>query len=336
MTTLTTIQRRTVLQGLAAAGVLAPLGSRARAADYPAESFSVVIPTGQGGGAERLARAFDTAWSKMLGQPFEYEFFPGAGGQVGYEMFVKNREPDGYNLLFGNMGPEMIMYAIQEPDYRFPEDYIYFCRVDIDDSCIFVRADSEFKEAQAIVDAAKQRTLNVATSRIPHPASIGILALGEAIGGKFQLIPYGGGNPTYIGVLNGETDFGVLPISGVIAQGDKFRVLGVFNREKNLFAKYTADAPTVNAAFGTDIPDLYSSRSWAVHTSFADGQADAFKLLQDTAAKVFDDQSFKDAYATSGAPVEALAYGDRAVCTEYALAMVDLANRYRNVLSAAQ
>jgi hypothetical protein len=137
-------------------------------------------------------------------------------------------------------------------------------------------------------------------------------------------------------VLNGETDFGVLPISGVIAQGDKFRVLAVFNREKNLFAKYTDDAPTVNAVFGTDIPDLYSSRSWAVHTKFADEQPDQFKLLQDTSAKVFDDQAFKEAYASSGAPVEALAYGDRAVCTEYALAMVELAGRYQDVLSAAQ
>lgn len=336
MTIHTPIRRRTVLRGLAGAGAIGALAPRAFAADYPAESFSVVIPTGQGGGAERLARAFDIAWSKMLGQPFEYEFFPGAGGQVGYEMFVQNREPDGYNLLFGNMGPEMIMYAVQKPGYKFPEDYIYFCRVDIDDSCIFVRADSEFTDAKQIVDAAKQSTLNVATSRIPHPASIGILALGEATGGQFQLIPYGGGNPTYIGVLNGETDFGVLPISGVITQGDKFRVLGVFNREQNRFAKYTSDAPTVNAAFGTDIPDLYSSRSWAVHTRFADEQPDQFKLLQDTAAKVFDDQGFKDAYATSGAPLEAVAYGDRTVCTEYALAMVELANRYQAVLSAAQ
>jgi len=332
-------RRRTVLGGLTATSALALIPSLARRASaqaYPSRNFNVTIPTGQGGGAERLARAFDAAWGPMLGQKFEYEFYPGAGGQVGYELYVNRREPNGHNLLFGNMGPEMIMYALQEPDYNFPEDYIYFCRIDVDDSCVFVRPDSEFQSIEQVVDAAKQRTINVGTSRIPHPASIGILSLGEKTGGQFNLVPYGGGNPTYIGVLNGEVDIGVLPVAGVIARGDQFKVLAIFNKEKNPFAEYTNDAPIVNAVFGTDIPDLYSSRSWAVHTAWADANPDQFQMLQDSSAKVFDDPAFKDAYVQSGAPLEALSYGDREVCTEYALAMVELAERYRDVLSAAE
>jgi tripartite-type tricarboxylate transporter receptor subunit TctC len=340
MTTLATpLGRRPFLQGLTGAAALGLLAARARdalAQDYPAENFSVVIPTGQGGGAERLARSFDAAWTKTLGRHFAYEFFPGAGGQVGYELFINQREPNGYNLLFGNMGPEMIMYALQKPNYKFPDDYIYFCRVDVDDSCVFVRADSEFASIEQVVDAAKQRTLNVGTSRIPHPASIGILALGDATGGKFNLVPYGGGNPTYIGVLNAEVEIGVLPVAGVIARGDQFRVLAMFNRSQNLFASYTNDAPLVNAVFGTDIPDLYSSRSWAIHTAFADQNPEAMALLEDSARKVFDDPTFKEAYLESGAPIEALSYGDRQTCTDYALAMVELSEQYREVLSAAE
>ena len=113
-----------------------PAAARAAQAAYPSRNFRVVIPTGQGGGAEKLARAFDAAWSKLLGQPFEYEFFPGAAGQVGYTLYVQKRDRNGHNLLFGNMGPEMIMYATQKPAYKFPQDFIYFCRTDIDD---FVR-----------------------------------------------------------------------------------------------------------------------------------------------------------------------------------------------------
>ena len=43
---------------------------------------------------------------------------------------------------------------------------------------------------------------------------------------------------------------------------------------------------------------------------------------------------FKDAFEKSGAPTEALRYGDRKVCTDYALSMVDFARRYEKVLSA--
>jgi hypothetical protein len=310
-----------------------PFGAMAQE-KYPSRKFSVVIPTGQGGGAERLARAFDVAWSKLLGQPFEYEFFPGAAGQVGYTLFVQKRPHDGYNLLFGNMGPEMIMYAIQKPDYKFPQDYIYFCRTDIDDSCVFVRGESPFKRIEDVVAEAKKRPLNVATSRIPHPASIGILALGDATKSRFNLIPYGGGNPTQVAVLNGEVDIGVLPVVGIQRLGDKLRVLGLFNDTKNMLPQETNNAPLINAVFGTKIPDLSSSRSWAIHTDFADKNPAAFKLLQDTSKKVFDDAGFKEAAVKSGVPLAALAYGDREVCTKYALAMVELANRYQSVLTA--
>ena len=285
------VSRRAVLGGAIAAGGVSALGMplirRASAQEYPSQTFQVIIPTREGGGAERLARPFDAAWSELLGQQFEYEFFPGAAGQIGYEVFVNRREANGYNLLFGNMGPEMIMYATQNPDYKFPEDYFYFCRTDVDDSCVFVRADFEFQDIQQVVDAAKQDALNVAVSRIPHPASIGILALGEQTGGQFNLVPYQGGSPTQVAVLNGEADIGALPIAGTLQMGDQFRVLTVFNKV-NMFAEQTNNAPPVNEAFGTDIPDLYSSRSWAVRTEWADANPDDFQLLSDTAKQVVE------------------------------------------------
>ncbi len=328
--------RRDFLGGLGAAGAAGLIGlpNAAQAANYPKTKFTVTVPTSQGGGAERLARAFDNVWSKQLGQPFEYEFFPGASGQVGYTLWVKKRPHDGHHLLFGNMGPEMIMYALRKPDYKFPQDYVYFCSVDVDDSAIYVRNDSRFKKVEDIVAEAKKKQLNVATSRIPHPASIGMLALGEATGAKFNLIPYGGGNPTITAVLNGEVEVGVLPVSSPARLPQKIKILGVFNRTKNVLAKQTDNAPLINQVFGTKIPDLYSSRSWAVHADWAAKNPDDMKKLEQTAAKVVTDPAFAAAFAKTGAPAEVLQYGDRKACTEYALAMVDLANRYKSVLTA--
>lgn len=328
--------RRDFIGGLGAAGAagLTGLPAFAQAAKYPKGKFTVTVPTSQGGGAERLARAFDNVWSKQLGQPFEYEFFPGASGQVGYTLWIKKRPHDGHHLLFGNMGPEMIMYALRKPDYKFPQDYVYFCSVDVDDSAIYVRNDSRFKKVEDIVAEAKKKQVNVATSRIPHPGSIGMLALGDATGAKFNLIPYGGGNPTITAVLNGEVEVGVLPISSPARLPQKIKILGVFNRTRNLLAKQTDNAPIINKVFGTNIPDLYSSRSWAVHADWAAKNPADMKKLEETAAKVVADPGFAAAFTKTGAPAEVLQYGDRKSCTEYALSMVDLANRYRSVLTA--
>ena len=336
MKTFNKVSRRSFLAGSAAgAGLLALPGSRAFAqAAYPSENFRVVIPTGQGGAAERVARPFADAWTEILGVNFEFEFFPGAAGQIGYELFIKQREHNGYNLLYGNMGPEMIMYATQKPDYKFPEDFIYFCRTDVDDSCIFVRKESEFTDIKQVGEAAKQRTLNVAVSRIPHPASIGVLALGEQTGAKFTLIPYGGGNPTYTAVMSGETDIGALPLAGTLALTDQFRILGIFNDTGNPYPDRTDNAPLINATFGTTIPELYSSKSWAIHRDWADANPEEFKKLEETSKQALASPKFRDAYAKTGAPIESIVYGDKDVCTEYALAMIELAKKYEKILSA--
>src|SRR3989337_6950 len=192
--TLRSSMRRRILAGGGAAVALGPL--RARAQAFPSKNMRVVIPTGQGGGADRLARTFDDFWAPLLKTNFEYGFFPGAAGQVGYELYLSKRERDGHNLLFGNMGPEMIMYALQKPAYRFPEDYQYFCRLDVDDSVVYVRRQGPFKRLEDLVAEGKKRAVNVAVSRLPHPASIGLLAPGAAVQSRFNLGPYKRGNST--------------------------------------------------------------------------------------------------------------------------------------------
>jgi tripartite-type tricarboxylate transporter receptor subunit TctC len=325
-------KRRRLVAGAAAAVAIGRL-PLARAQAFPSRNIRVVIPTAQGGGAERLARVFDDFWGAALKTSFEYGFFPGAAGQVGYEVYINKRERDGHNLLFGNMGPEMIMYALQKPPYRYPEDYQYFCRLDVDDSVLFVRRGSKFKRIEDVVDEAKRRTVNVATSRLPHPASIGMLALGAAVKAKFNLVPYGGGNPTMVSVMNGEADCGALPIAGVVAARDKLAVLGVFN-DKNTMGSYSDNAPAVNAVFGTKIPPLYSSRSWAIHSEVIEKFPDRFALLDKTARQVFDNPKYKEDYAKTGAPVETIQYGDREMCSRYVKGMIELANEYRPLLTA--
>lgn len=317
------------------AGALWGFPLRNAFAAFPGQTIRVVIPTEQGGSAGRLARTFCDIWKKSLGVNFEYDFYPGAAGQVGYETYIGRKERDGYNLLFGNMGAEMIMYTLRNPKYRFPEDFFYFCRVDVDDSCLFVRKESPFKKIEDVVAEGKKRAVTTATSRIPHPASIGVLALGEATKSKFNLVPYAGGNATIVAVLNGEADCGVLPMANPVSMQDRIRILTVFADENNL-AKLSGNAPVVNKVFGTKIPELYSARAWAIHTEAAQKYPDRFEKLNKTAKQVFDDPTYRDWYVKTGAPFETIQYGDRTVCTKYVQEMIELTKRYKGILGAAK
>lgn len=330
--------RRTFLKGSAAAlgaGAVSGLPfSGAFGAAFPDHPLAVVVPTAEGGGADRNLRAVTTVWPKYLpGAAFEMGYFPGASGRVGYEVYMGKNAPDCYSLLFGNMGPEVLNWVVQAPDsFKFPGDYQYFAHVDIDPSVVYVAADSPFRSIDDIVAEAKKRTISVATSRIAHPASLGILAVGEATGGKFNLIPMSGGKKTLAAVVTGETDIGVLPSGSVVTAGDSVRTVLVFDKTNPLGERLN-NAPAVNDALGTKIPPLFSARAFALHTAAMDKYPDRYQALVSSLEKTVADQAYRDEIVKAKAPLENIRYGDGAACQEYVDGIIEIGNRFKSLLT---
>lgn len=332
--------RRTLLKGGAAALGGAALASsplfQAFAASFPSEALKVMVATREGGGADRNLRAFWSVWKKYLKTTMEASFYPGAAGRVGYQKYMGIAKPDCYALLFGNMGPEVLNWVVKKPSsFKFPGDYVYFNRVDVDPSCIFVDAKrSKFKSIDDIVAEGKKRTLNVGVSRIAHPASLGVLALGRHTGAKFNLIPLSGGKNTYAGVKSGEMDFGALPLSGSAKRHKTFRTLLIFDEKtysKDLM-KRLYNAPLANKHFGMKLPPLVSARAFAIKTEAIEKYPDRFKILEDTAKKVFSDPDYKAAVKKTKAPWELVRYGDQKTCAEYAKSITEIGEQYKDLL----
>ncbi len=318
------------------AGFSVSSGSSAFGAAFPERNIKVYVPTREGGGADRNLRAFTGVWKKYLKSNFEPSFYPGAAGRVGYETYMGKAPADSYNLLFGNMGPEMLNWVVKKPTFSL-DDYLYFARVDVDPSVVFVRAKSPFRTIDDVIAEGKKRTLNVATSRLAHPASIGILAVGEHIGAKFNLIPLSGGKNTIAGVVTGEMDFGVLPSGSVSKKGVKvLRSLLVFDEKNRLgdrLSSFGVNAPTVNGHFGTKLPPLVSARAFAIQRKAIESHPDRYKAMNDTILKVFDDPDYKKAVLKTKAPWENIQYGDAAACKAYAESITAIGERFKPLLT---
>jgi tripartite-type tricarboxylate transporter receptor subunit TctC len=333
---ISSVSRRSLLKVGAAAAVVGSsqgLMSRAFAAGYPERNIDVIVPTAEGGGADRNMRSFNAIWKKYLDTNFEPGFYPGASGRVGYEVYMGKYEPDCYSLIFGNMGPEVLNWVVKEPSFNI-DDYIYWGRVDVDPGCLFVGAESKLQTLDDIIAEGKKRKLNVGTSRLAHPASIGMLALAEQTGIEVTLIPLSGGKKTIAGAVTGEVDFSVLTSGSVAAAGDAVTTLLVFDDE-NVLGEALDNAPTMNQVYGTNLPPMLSSRAYGIHKAAADKYPDRFEMLQTSFRKVFDDPEYKETVLKAKGHWEYVKYGGVEECGKFKQAMLELGSKYKDYLTGS-
>ena len=73
-------------------------------AQYPAKPIRLVVPFPAGESVDATARLVGQSWSAALGQQILVDNRGGAGGTIGSEAVARSA-PDGYTLLWGNVGP---------------------------------------------------------------------------------------------------------------------------------------------------------------------------------------------------------------------------------------
>src|SRR5437879_12573929 len=76
----------------------------ALAQTYPAKPIRLVVPFPAGESVDATARLIGQSWSAALGQQILVDNRGGAGGTIGSEAVAKS-PPDGFTLLWGNVGP---------------------------------------------------------------------------------------------------------------------------------------------------------------------------------------------------------------------------------------
>lgn len=154
------LSRRDILKsslGIAGAAAASTLPfSNAFAAGFPDRNLKVYVPTREGGGADRLLRSITGVWKNHLGVNFEPSFFPGAAGRVGYEKYMGLAKDDMYELLFGNMGPEVLNWVVKKPTFDL-NTFQYFAQVDSDPGIIFVSRRSKFNTIDDLIAEGKKQ-----------------------------------------------------------------------------------------------------------------------------------------------------------------------------------
>src|SRR5207253_2837160 len=76
-------------------------------ANYPNKPIRVIVPFAPGGATDIAMRMVQQGMSKVLGQQIVIDNRGGAAGNIGMEVAAR-ATPDGYTLLFANVGTTAI------------------------------------------------------------------------------------------------------------------------------------------------------------------------------------------------------------------------------------
>lgn len=169
---------------------------------YPSRPIDFIVPFGPGGGADLLARTAGKLMEPMLGVSLPVINVPGATGQVGLTKLVSGAA-DGYSLLVLT-GDTYGLFASPKPKF-IPSQVVSLGIMILQPSGFYVKQDAPWKNWKELLEAAKTKTLRVATSGFGSPDDITINYF-RSRGYHFENVPYGKPGERYTSILGDHAD----------------------------------------------------------------------------------------------------------------------------------
>jgi tripartite-type tricarboxylate transporter receptor subunit TctC len=246
-----------LLWGLLWAALLAaPAGAEDA---YPSRQISLIAPYAAGGSTDLVARVIQEGLKARLGQSVMVENKPGGNGVIGTREVVK-ANPDGYTLLIGALGAQVIP-AVMAPNFPFDplRDFVPIARTAEWVAVMFVRKDLPVNNLQEFIAYAQARPGELNFGSSGHGSLVHLVAevLMKQTGIKMQHVPYKGGATSMTDLLSGSLD--VLFVSSPVAIGQvgntRLKMLAVASKYR---LKLLPDVPTMEEAGAPGV----DSTSW--------------------------------------------------------------------------
>ena len=254
--------------GLAAAlsirGLLlasAGLWGLAHAQSYPTKPIRLVVPNAPGGGTDTVARLIAEKLSPALGQQIVVENRGGAGGRIAAELVARSPK-DGYTLLLGSAatlitGPALVADRKYDPI----KDFSPVSLAGTTAYMLVVHPSLPVKNVRELIGLAKAKpdSITYSTTGQGSPAHLGMELFQALAQVRLVHVPYKGGAPAMLSLLQGETFAMVANFLTAlpVVRNNRVRALGVTSLKRTVLAP---DIPTIDESGlrGFELQQFYS------------------------------------------------------------------------------
>ncbi|MBA2962281.1 MULTISPECIES: Bug family tripartite tricarboxylate transporter substrate binding protein [Ramlibacter] len=175
-------------------------------AEYPNKPIRIVIPFSPGSATDQTTRILGQAVSTALGQPFVYDYKPGANGAIaGAE--VAKAAPDGYTLLVaGGSVMAVVPATVKKPPYDPVADFTPITDFGRFTFFLFVNSAVPAKTLGEFVSYAKANPRKLSYGTGNASGIVAFTQMNALAGMDLVHVPYKGEPPAVIDLVAGRLD----------------------------------------------------------------------------------------------------------------------------------
>jgi tripartite-type tricarboxylate transporter receptor subunit TctC len=271
----------------------------AQTKDFPTRPVRVVVPVPPGGSLDVMARILAPKWGEVMGQNVIIDYRPGANTIVGSEN-VARAPADGYTLLINTL-PFVVNPALyKKMPFDAERDFAPVSLLGSSPFVLVVHPSVPAKSVKDLVALAKAHPgkLNYSSSGSGSNLHVAAELFKNLTGTNIVHVPYGGGGPALIAILNGEASvsfLSLIAVTGHVANG-RMRALGVTSSKRS---RVTPNLPTIAEQGVTG----YEFGAWFGIYAPAATPGPVIKTLSDSIQKALRDASVAERFDKEGADI---------------------------------
>jgi tripartite-type tricarboxylate transporter receptor subunit TctC len=233
----------------------------AHAQTYPVKPIRLIVPNAPGGGTDTVARLIAEKVAPALGQQIVVENRGGAGGRIAAEL-VARAPKDGYTLLLGSAAT-LITGPALDADRRYDplKDFAFVSLAGTTAYMLVIHPSLPARTARDFIGLAKARPRSIAYSTTGQgsPAHLGMELFQAMAQVRLIHVPYKGGAPAMLSLLQGETYAMVANFLTAlpVVRANRVRALGVTSLKRSALAP---EIPTIDESGlrGFELQQFYS------------------------------------------------------------------------------
>jgi tripartite-type tricarboxylate transporter receptor subunit TctC len=231
------------------------------AQSYPVKPIRLIVPNAPGGGTDTVARLIAEKVSAPLGQQIIVDNRGGAGGRIAAELVARSPK-DGYTLLLGSAAT-LITGPALDADRKYDpiKDFAPISLAGTTAYMLVIHPSLPARSVRDLIALAKASPDRIAyaTTGQGSPAHLGAELFQAMAGVKLVHVPFKGGAPAMLSLLQGETYVMVANFLTALptVRGNRARALGVTSLRRTPLAP---DIPTIDESGlrGFELQQFYS------------------------------------------------------------------------------